>query len=171
MVQQRAAADADPGCRGALFAVRASPGIPASGNIAVRDFGGSGTSVTLVDVAGDYQPLGPTTRYRDFSGDLLDQVMLTAVMANLPTTGPFGRTSASRLARLRAECRIAKERLSAGTVTTLLDVQVTRAELLDVIGDSLANFMAVFETILSGNGIRGSDLAAVVSVGGGRAFL
>ncbi len=156
-----------PDAAAALFAVRANPGIPERGIVAVCDFGGSGTSITLVDAAGEYQPVGPTARYPDFSGGLLDQALLTAVMANLPTMGPFGRTSTSRLARLRAECRIAKEQLSAGTVTTLLDVQVTRAELLDAIGDSLANFMAFFETILSGNGIRGSDLAAVVSVGGG----
>ena len=87
-----------PDAAAALFAVRANPGIPARGNVAVCDFGGSGTSITLVDAAGEYQPLGPTTRYRDFSGDLLDQAMLTAVMANLPSMGPFdGRHQRSAL--------------------------------------------------------------------------
>jgi len=43
----------------ALFAVRVNPGIPARGNVAVCDFGGSGTSITLVDAAGEYQPLAP----------------------------------------------------------------------------------------------------------------
>jgi molecular chaperone DnaK (HSP70) len=121
----------------------------------------------LVDAAGEYQPVGPTGRYRDFSGDLLDQVMLTAVMANLASTGAVGHPGVPRLARLRAECRTAKEQLSASTVTTLLDVEVTRAELHDAIGDSLTNFMAFFETTLRSNGIRESDVAAVVSVGGG----
>lgn len=133
------------------------------------DFGGSGTSITLVDAAGDYQPLGPTARHRDFSGDLLDQALLTAVMANLPSTGSFGS-----LTRLRAECRVAKEQLSAGTVATLRkqvdgsdgDIRVTRAELEDAIGDSLTNFMTFFENALGRNGIRGPDLAAVVSLGG-----
>ncbi len=121
---------------------------------------------------------GPTVRHPDFSGDLLDQALLAAVMANLPSTGSFGHSGTSAigsLARLRAECRTAKERLSSGTVATLLDevegsngdIRVTRADLHDAIGDSLANFTAFFEKTLGSNGIRGSDLAAVVSVGGG----
>ena len=99
-------------------------------------------------------------------------------MANLPSTGSFGHSGTSAigsLARLRAECRTAKERLSSGTVATLLDevegsngdIRVTRADLHDAIGDSLANFTAFFEKTLGSNGIRGSDLAAAVSVGGG----
>ncbi len=142
------------------------------------DFGGSGTSITLVDAVGEYQPLGPTVRHPEFSGDLLDQALLTAVMANLPSMGSFGHSGTSAigsLARLRAGCRIAKEQLSSGTVTTLLDevqgsngdIRVTRTELDDAIGDSLTNFTAFFEKTLGTNGIRGSDLAAVVSVGGG----
>jgi hypothetical protein len=63
-----------PDAAAALFAVRANPGIPARGIIAVCDFGGSGTSVTLVDASGDYQPVAPTIRHHDFSGDLIDQV-------------------------------------------------------------------------------------------------
>lgn len=153
-----------PDAAAALFAVRAAAGIPERGIVAVCDFGGGGTSITLVEAAREYQPTGATARCRDFSGDLLDQAMLTAVLANLPTGGFRG---VPRLARLRAECRIAKERLSASTVTTLLDIQVTRAELLDAISDSLANFVAFFETTLRNNGIRESDVAAVVSVGGG----
>ena len=156
-----------PDAAAALFAVRANPGMPGQGIVAVCDFGGSGTSITLVDAAGEYQPLGPTVRHPDFSGDLLDQALLTAVMADLPSTGSFGRSGTSAigsLARLRAECRTAKERLSSGTVTTLLDevegsngdIRVTRADLHDAIGDSLANFMAFFEKTLGSNGIRGS---------------
>ena len=156
-----------PDAAAALFAVRANPGIPERGIVAVCDFGGSGTSITLVDAAGEYQPVGPTARYPDFSGDLLDQVLLTALMANLPSSGSFGGPGVPRLARLRADCRIAKEQLSTDTATTLLGVGVTRAELHDAIGDSLTNFMVFLETTLSHNGIRGSDLAAVVSVGGG----
>ena len=155
-----------PDATAALFAVRANPGLPDTGIVAVCDFGGSGTSVTVVDAAGEYQPVGTTGRYLDFSGDLLDQVMLTAVLANLPGTGVSG-PGVPRLARLRAECRTAKEQLSAATVTTLLDVQITRAELRDAIGDSLANFLAFVETRLRYNGIRDSDLAAMVLIGGG----
>ena len=167
-----------PDAAATLFAVRANPGIPARGIVAVCDFGGSGTSITLVDAAGEYQPVAPTVRHHDFSGDLIDQALLTAVMADMPSTGSFdpsGTSAIGSLARLRTGCRIAKEQLSSSTVTTLSDelpgsrgdIRLTRNELDDAIRDSLNNFMAVLEEALARNGIRGSDLAAVVSVGGG----
>jgi Hsp70 protein len=167
-----------PDSAATLFAVRANPGIPARGIVALCDFGGSGTSITLVDAAGDYQPVAPTVRHHDFSGDLIDQALLTSVMADLPDTGSFdpsGTSAIGSLARLRAACRSAKEQLSSSTVTTLSDelpgllgdIRLTRNELEDAIRDSLNNVMAVLEDTLARNGIRGSDLAAVVSVGGG----
>ncbi|WP_163667662.1 hypothetical protein [Mycobacterium florentinum] len=73
-----------PDAAATLFAAR-NPGIPARGTVAVCDFGGSGSSITLMDAAGDYQPLAPTVRHLDFSGDLIDQALLTAVLANLPS--------------------------------------------------------------------------------------
>jgi len=165
-----------PDAAAMLFAVRADPGIPARGTVAVCDFGGSGTNITLMDAAGDYQPLAPIVRHRDFSGDLIDQVLLTAVMANMPSTGSFdpsGTSTIGSLSRLRIGCRNAKERLSLSTVTTLTkalpgmrdDIRLTRNELHDAIRESLNNFVAVLDETLARNGIR--DLVAVVSVGGG----
>ncbi|BCI87411.1 hypothetical protein NIIDMKKI_26170 [Mycobacterium kansasii] len=113
-----------PDAAAALFAMRANPGIPARGIVAVCDFGGSGTSMTLVDAAGDYQPVAATVRHRDFSGDLIDQALLTYVMSEMPATGSFdpsGTAAIGSLNRLRIECRHAKERLSHSTVTTLAD--------------------------------------------------
>ncbi|HEY0228871.1 MAG TPA: Hsp70 family protein, partial [Mycobacterium sp.] len=165
-----------PDAAATLFAVRANPGIPARGTVAVCDFGGSGSSITLMDAAGDYQPLAPTVRHHDFSGDLIDQALLTTVMANLPSTGgfdPSGTSAIGSLSRLRASCRIAKEQLSSSTVATLTeelpgvdgDVRLTRNEVDDAIRDSLNGFVAVLDEMLARNGIR--DLVAVVSVGGG----
>jgi hypothetical protein len=161
-----------------LFAVRANPGIPARGIVAVCDFGGSGTSITLVDAAGEYQPVAPTVRHHDFSGDLIDQALLTAVLDNVPTSGPFdqaGTSAIGSLTRLRAACRGAKEQLSSTTVTTLSDelpglggeTRLTRSELDDAIRDPLDNFLAVLEETLARNRVRGSELVAVVSAGGG----
>ncbi len=168
-----------PDAAAVLFAVRANPGLPdlgdkgGNGVVAVCDFGGSGTSITLVDAAGEYQPLSPTVRHPGFSGELLDQALLTAVMANLPSTDSFDRSGTlaiGSLATLRAECRAAKEQLSSSTAATLLDelpgLSITRAEFDDAIRDPLANFIAFFEKTLHSNGIRHTDLAAVVSVGG-----
>ncbi|MGZ4584692.1 MAG: Hsp70 family protein [Mycobacterium sp.] len=165
-----------PDAAAALFAARANPGIPAEGTVAVCDFGGSGSSITLLDAAADYRSPEPTVRYRDFSGNLIDQMLLTAVIGNMPSTNTFDPSStlaSGSLSRLRAECRSAKEQLSSSTVTTLADelpgvhgdFRLTRAELDEVIRDSLNRFMAVFEETLARNGIR--DLAAVVTVGGG----
>jgi molecular chaperone DnaK (HSP70) len=165
-----------PDAAATLFAVRANPGIPARGTVAVCDFGGSGTNITLMDAAGDYQPLAPTVRHHDFSGDLIDQALLTTVMANVPSTGgfdPSGTSAIGSLSRLRAGCRVAKEQLSSSTVTTVTeelhgvdgDIRLTRNELDDAIRDSLSTFVSVLDEALVRNGIR--DLVAVVSVGGG----
>jgi molecular chaperone DnaK (HSP70) len=157
-----------PDAEAILFAVRATPGIPARGTVVVCDFGGSGTNVTLLDAAADYRPVAATVRHHDFCGNLIDQVLLTAVIANLPAAGSIGS-----LSRLRSGCRRAKEQLSSSTVTTLTDespvvrgaIRVTRNELDDAIRDSLNNFVEVLDETLAHNGIR--DLVAVISVGGG----
>jgi molecular chaperone DnaK (HSP70) len=157
-----------PDAEAALFAVRANPGIPARGTVAVCDFGGSGTNITLLDAAADYRPVAATVRHRDFCGDLIDQALLTAVMANLPRSGSIGS-----LSRLRAGCRCVKERLSSSTVTTLADespgvrgaIRVTRSELDDAIRGPLNNFVTALDETMECNGIR--DLVAIVTVGGG----
>lgn len=167
-----------PDAAAALFAMRANPGIPARGIVAVCDFGGSGTSITLVDAAGDYQPVAATVRHRDFSGDLIDQALLTYVMSEMPATGSFdpsGTAAIGSLNRLRIECRHAKERLSHSTVTTLADelpgghgeIRLTRNELDETIRESLDGVATVMEQTLARNGIHPADLVAIVSVGGG----
>jgi molecular chaperone DnaK (HSP70) len=167
-----------PDAAATLIAVRANPGIPARGIVAVCDFGGSGTSITLIDAAGGYQPVAPTVRHHDFSGNLVDQALLTAIMADMPGTGGFDRAGASAigsLRRLRYGCRNAKEQLSSRTVTTFAvdlprsqgGIRLTRHELDDTIRDSLGNFTTVLEEAMVHNGIRHADLVAVVSVGGG----
>src|SRR5882757_3536661 len=167
-----------PDAAATLFAARANPGIPARGIVAVCDFGGSGTSITLIDAAGEYQPVGPTVRHHDFSGDLIDQALLTYVMSEMPRTGaldPSGTSSIGSLTRLRAECRSAKEQLSSTTVTTLTDslpgmrgeIRLTRNELEDTIRESLDGVVRALEEALGRNGIRAADLVTIASVGGG----
>ncbi|OBB85023.1 molecular chaperone [Mycobacterium colombiense] len=164
-----------PDAAATLLAVRTSPGIPPRGTVAVCDFGGSGTNITLMHADGDYRALAPTVRHRDFSGDLIDQALLGAVIANMPTTGAFpsGNAAIGSLSRLRSACRIAKEQLSSGTVATLTDgltgtsgeIRLTRHELDDAIRPSLDSAISALDEALARNGIR--DLVAVVSTGGG----
>lgn len=165
-----------PDAAAALLAVRSNPGLPPQGTVAVCDFGGTGTNITLMAAGGDLKALAPTVRFAEFSGDQIDQALLSVVVANMPSTGSFeasGSAAIGSLSRLRAGCRGAKERLSVNTATGLTDgltgsrdeTRVTRAELDDAIRPALQRCLRVIEDTLARNGV--GDLVAVVSVGGG----
>ena len=162
----------------ALMALQANPGVPNRGIIAVCDFGGTGTTVALLDAADGYQAVGPAVRYREFSGDLIDQALLTHVVADLSSAGSFDTSATSAigsLTRLRGACRHAKEELSSSIAITLTavvpgyrgDIRVTRDELVDAIRQPLDRFITVVHEILQRNGIRAEDLTAIALVGGG----
>lgn len=160
----------------ALTALQNDPGVPTRGVIALCDFGGTGTSVTLVDAASGYTPIGETVRDSDLSGDLVDQALLTHVINDLSAAGTIdlsGTSAIGSLTHLRAQCRGAKERLSTSGVTSLVaevpghrsDVRLTRNELDDAMRAPLAAFVDVLQDTLMRNGVR--ELAAVATVGGG----
>jgi hypothetical protein len=162
----------------ALTALQDDPGIPTRGVIALCDFGGTGTSITLVDATNGFTPVGPTVRHTDLSGDLIDQALLTHVINDLSAAGTIdlsGTSAIGSLSRLRAQCRGAKERLSTAAVTSLVaelpghrsDVRLTRNELDEAIRAPLAEFVDVVQDTVERNGIRGADLVAVATVGGG----
>lgn len=160
----------------AVTALQNDPGVPTRGVIALCDFGGTGTSITLLDADAGYAPIAPTVRHTDLSGDLVDQALLTHVINDLSAAGNIdlsGTSAIGSLTRLRAECRNAKERLSTASVTSLMadvpghrgEVRLTRNELDDAIRQPVADFAGVLQETLERNGVRG--LAAVASVGGG----
>ena len=162
----------------ALIALQANPGVPGQGIIAVCDFGGTGTTLALVDAANGYQAVAAAVRHARFSGDLIDQALLTRVVADLSSAGSFDTSATSAigsLAALRSGCRRAKEELSSTIATTLTadvpgyrgEIRVARDELDDAIRQPLDGFIAVVHETLQRNGIRAADLAAVALVGGG----
>ncbi len=162
----------------ALTALRANPGLPTRGVVVLCDFGGSGTSITLANAAREYSPFGETVRFGDFSGDQIDQALLTHVVAGLidaSRTDPSGTAMVGSLARLRDECRRAKERLSAETATGVAvdmpghraGIRVTRTELEDSMAAPLAEFLAVLDETLERYGVPAASVAAVATVGGG----
>lgn len=163
-----------PDAAAALLAVRTNPGLPPRGTVAVCDFGGTGTDITLMSADGDFRALAPTVRHREFSGDLIDQALLGVVIANMESTGAFpsGDAAIGSLSRLRSGCRLAKEQLSTRAAVALTDgltgargeIRLSRHELDDAISPSLNNFLALLEDTLARNGIH--DLVAVVSTGG-----
>src|SRR6201991_1657106 len=162
----------------ALTALQNDPGIPTRGVIALCDFGGTGTSITLVDATNGFSPIGATVRHTDLSGDLVDQALLTHVIDDLSAAGTIdlsGTSAIGALSRLRAQCRGAKERLSTAAVTSLVaelpahrsEVRLTRNELDEVLRAPLADFVGVVQESLERSGIRNGNLVAVASVGGG----
>jgi actin-like ATPase involved in cell morphogenesis len=167
-----------PDSAAAVFALQANPGVPSRGIIAVCDFGGTGTTLTLVDAANGYQAIAPAVRHAEFSGDRIDQALLTHVVADLSSAGSFDTSATSAigsLTQLRGACRYAKERLSSTIATEVAadvpgyrgDIRLTRDELDDAIRQPLDGFIAFFQEVLQRNGIRSADLAAIASVGGG----
>ncbi|MBU9762699.1 Hsp70 family protein [Mycobacterium sp. TNTM28] len=165
----------------ALATLQAQPGLPADGVVVLCDLGGSGTSVTLADAGAGFTPIGTTVRYPDFSGDQIDQALLNHVLSGVATandTDPAGTAAVGSLTRLRAECRQAKERLSAETATAIptelpgfhADVRVTRPELDQLVSAPLAGLLDAIEDTLQRNNIAVSSVTAVATVGGGAAI-
>jgi hypothetical protein len=162
----------------ALTAANAELCLAATGVVALVDFGGSGTSATLINIAGDFQPVSATMRYADFSGDQIDQALLLRVFEELghgSGIDPASTAGVGQLGQLREQCRAAKERLSTDPATEFVaelggrrcTMRVTRQELGDLIQDRLTGFIYAFDDVLSRCQKSWTDLAAVVTVGGG----
>ncbi len=161
-----------------LTAVNSEVGLPASGVVGLLDFGGGGTSATLVDVAGDFELVSATMRYADFSGNEIDQELLLRVFEELGRGSgidPDSTAAVGQLGELMEQCRSAKERLSTEAVTEIAaelggrscSLAVTRDELEDLIQDRLTGFIYAFDDMLMRHRKSWADLAAVVTVGGG----
>jgi hypothetical protein len=156
-----------------LAAVRAAPNFPTSGTVALCDFGASGTSVTLSDAGANFEQIGSSVRFRDFSGDSIDQLILDHLRDGVPSDTSGGAASTTRmgsLARLLDQCRRAKEELSTASVTTLPavtgeDVELSRNEFDELLSAPLDDFIAGVQDLLRRNDIAG--LSAVAMVGGG----
>ncbi len=162
----------------ALTALRSNPGLPTTGVIVLCDFGGSGSSITLVDATAKDAPIGETVRVPDFSGARLDQAILSGVVTGIleaSDSDPAGTSMVGSLTRLRDECRRAKERLSDETATAIVvdlpgietTVRMTRMELDDLIDEPLDEFMAALADTLERNRVPAASVSAVATVGGG----
>ncbi|MCV7151560.1 Hsp70 family protein, partial [Mycolicibacterium pyrenivorans] len=165
----------------ALIALARDPGLPTRGVVAVCDFGGTGTSLTLFDLAAGTSapaPLAPTVRHADLSGALIDQALMKHVIDGMSEAGTLdlsGTSAIDSLGRQRAQCRVAKEQLSTGAVASITvdapggrtDVRITRDELDALLHPPLREFAEVMQTTLERNGIRPGGVAAIASIGGG----
>lgn len=170
-----------PDSLAALAALRADPGLPTDGVVVLCDLGGSGTSVTLADAGAGLAQIGQTVRYPDFSGDQVDQALLNHVLSGVAAAGnadPAGTAAVGSLARLRSDCRQAKEQLSADTVAVIptelpgftSDVRVTRSELEQLVAEPLTGLLNSVSDTLQRNNIALSSVTAVATVGGSAAI-
>jgi Hsp70 protein len=162
----------------ALAALQRDRGLPSRGVVALLDFGGTGTSITLCDAAAGWAPVGPTVRHFEFGGQQIDQSILARVLSGIADAAnidPDSTGAVLSLSRLRDQCRTAKEMLSAQTVATLTaelpgyrsSVRLTRAELEELISEPLTGVIAAVEETLERNRIPIARIAAVATVGGG----
>ncbi len=162
----------------ALTGANAELCLAATGVVGLLDFGGAGTSATLVNLAGDLELVTPTMRYTAFSGDEIDQALLLKVFEELgpgSRIDPASTAAVGELGHLREQCRTAKERLSTEMVVELAaelggrscTLRLTRDELGDLIQDRLSGFIYAFDEMLTRHGKSWMDLSAVVTVGGG----
>jgi hypothetical protein len=161
-----------------LTAVKSELGLPDQGVVGVLDFGGSGTSATLVDVAGDFELVSPTMRYAALSGDEIDQELQLRAFDELGRGSgldPASTAGVGQLSELIEQCRAAKERLSTEMTTDITAVlggrscslTLTQDDLEELIQDRLTGFIYAFDDMLVRYSKSWSDLAAVVTVGGG----
>jgi hypothetical protein len=157
----------------ALAALRGTPDFPADGVIALCDFGAGGSTVTLMNGGSNFEHIGKSARYLDFSGDAIDQLIVDHLRASDVSTGDLSGTARiASQARLLGASRRAKEQLSTATDSTVTrasgeDAQLTRSEFDELISQPLHGFLIFVEETLRHNGIEKSKLAAVAIVGGG----
>ena len=167
-----------PDATAALRALRANPGLPSRGMVAVCDFGGSGTSITLVDATANYARFGDTVRLGDFSGDLIDGAILRKVVAELGDavqTDASGTAMVGSLTRLREACKLAKHRLSADTAAAIAvdlpgqrtSFRLTRTELEQLLDEPMNGFLAALDDTLDRHGVQPAHVSAVATIGGG----
>ena len=163
-----------PDAIAALTAVNSELCLPAGGVVGLIDFGGSGTSVTLVDTKSDFESVSPTLHYEGFSGNRIDHALLLCALEELGYSDiDPDNAASSELGLLRDQCRAAKERLSTDTTTELVGqlrgrtcrIQVTQQDVEDLIQDRLNDFIRAFDDMLARNNASWADLSAIVAVG------
>ena len=148
--------------------------------VAVYDFGGGTVDVALVRSRGgdDFELVGSPEGMERLGGIDFDQAVYAHVDASLD--GMLGEADVSdpavrsALARLRTECRAAKEALSSDTDAVIpvmlpqlqTSVRLTRAEFEGMIRPRIAETIDTLERTVRGAGLTTKDLSAVLLVGG-----
>lgn len=147
--------------------------------VAVYDLGGGTFDAALVRRTDPgFELLGTPDGMERFGGIDLDEAVFEHVRRSLGRTmeglDPSDPSVTSALARLRQDCRAAKEGLSSDTDASIpvmlpglhTEVRLTRAEFEDMIRPRLRETMATLERVVRSAGLQIGDLARVLLVGG-----
>ena len=151
------------------------------GYVAVYDLGGGTFDTAVLQRTGDGFLLAGKGGDQELGGEDFDERLARHVASLVEEIDPelWARTIAGaeledrrRFAAFHQEVRTAKEVLSDSTVYNVVipnlahDVQVTRAELEDLLRDDLRTTVAILQSTVHDAGIDESGLAAVYMTGG-----
>ena len=147
--------------------------------VAVYDLGGGTFDAALVRrTETGFELLGTPDGMERFGGIDLDEAVFEHVRRSLGRAleglDPTDAAVTSALARLRKDCRGAKEGLSADTDAAIpvmlpslhTEVRLTRSEFEDMIRPRLRETMTTLERVVRSAGLEFSDLSRVLLVGG-----
>lgn len=178
---ERAPAMIIPDAGAALACLSADPGLPPTGVVVLCDIGGTGTNITLADASAGFSIIGETVRHNDFSGDAVDQAVLSHVVdaiARERGADPASTAAVAALSRLRDDCRRAKERLSTETSAVVsadlrgrtTEVRITRSDLERLIDKSVHRLVDAVDDVLLRHRVPVSSVSVLAAVGGGAAI-
>lgn len=153
--------------------------IEAGEAVAVYDLGGGTFDAALVRRTNTgFELLGTPDGMERFGGIDLDEAVFEHVRRSLGRAleglDPTDPAVTSALARLREDCRAAKEGLSADTDASIpvmlptlhTEVRLTRTEFEDMIRPRLRETMTTLTRVVRSAGLEFSDLSRVLLVGG-----
>ena len=145
------------------------------GVVALLDFGGSGTSITLADAGVVFEPIDETLRYTEFSGDQIDQALLSHILDSLAATSirphrsrriaqhGFGRNAGGP----RSGCPSTRRPRSSSNCRVTAPTSGSPEMLGVLIEQPLDGVLTALAELTERNGLAPTGLAALGVVGGG----
>ncbi len=153
--------------------------VPTGANIAVYDFGGGTFDATVMRTSEEgFELLGRPEGMERLGGIDFDEALFRHVLDSVRAAGveldPSDPAMVAAVARLREECRRAKEALSADTDATIqvylpvvqTDVRVTRVEFESMIQPRIRETIQALGRAVRSAGLEFDDLDRVLLVGG-----
>ncbi|HEY6425427.1 MAG TPA: Hsp70 family protein [Pseudonocardiaceae bacterium] len=150
--------------------------LPEGASVAIYDLGGGTFDATVLrKTAHGFDILGQPQGIEGLGGIDFDEAVFTHVRASLgDSTAALAGADHQSVVRLRQECVLAKEALSADTETTIpvllpgahTHVRLTRGEFEDMIRPAIGDTLVALRAALRSAAVDPEELTAVLLVGG-----